>query len=306
MLLMNTKSSHHTGSYHFNFLRDALFPGFYISKLENCFSKYPFLLDTHKFDFYSLILFTKGKGKVKIDNELYEIKQNRLFFCPRNVEHSFHYTDTPEGYYTFFCQDYYSEEFSMIRLLYFFSFSLQISNRTPVHYIDISLKEKTVISLFDTLNEECSIYPNTKNNLSHIIRSYLNILILKLSSLLNDKYSLVSGETNTIIIKLSHLIEANFIQQQHSDFYAKSLGITEVKLNNICKKILNTGFKKIILERCMMEARKMLEQTDLSISEIAFKFNFSDDSYFNKVFKTFTRLTPGRYRKLHKKMLIRS
>ncbi len=303
---MNTRNTHFSSnSYHFNFLKDAVVPGFYISEFENCFSKYPFLLDTHLFDFYSFFLFTEGKGTVKIGNETHEIKQNRLFFCPNNTEHSFHFTENPQGYYTFFCQDFYSDEFSMIRLLYLFSFSLPIANRSPVHYIDISSKENTIISLFNTLYEECNIDINKKNNLPHIVRSYLNILILKLSELLNDKYALVSGETNTIIIKLSHLIEANFIHQQHADFYAKSLGIAEAKLNNICKKTLDIGLKKIILERRIMEIRKMLEQTNLSIAEIAFKFNFSDNSYFNKVFKSSTRLTPGRYRELHKKMLLK-
>jgi len=299
---MNNKNVHSAFPYHFNFLRDAVVPGFYISEFKDCFSKYPFLLNTHQFDFYSLVLFTKGKGTLKIGNESFEINQNRLFFCPRNTEHSFHFTEEPQGYYIFFCQDFYSDEFSMIRLLYLFSFSLSIANRAPVHYIDISSKEDTIKLLLDTLYDECNIEPLTENNLSHIVRSYLNILILKLSDLLNNKYAIVSGETNAIIIKLSHLIEANFIQQQHGDFYAKSLGITEAKLNSICKMTLDASLKKIIQERCIMEVRKTLEQTDLSIAEIAFKFNFSDNSYFNKVFKSFTRLTPGRYRELHKKM----
>ena len=302
---MNNKNDHSACTYHFNFLRDAVVPGFYISELNDCFSKYPFLLGTHSFDFYSLVYFTEGNGTIKIGNESYEIKQNRLFFCPRNTEHSFYFTDNVEGYYTFFCQDFYSDEFSMIRLLYLFSFSLPIANRAPVHYIEISENDKTIKLLLDTLQNECNIELKDKNNLSHIIRSYLNILILKLSDLLNNKYELVSGEANAIIIKLSHLIEDNFIQQQHGDFYAKSLGITEARLNSICKKTLDTNLKKIIQERCIMEVRKMLEQTDLSIAEIAFKFNFSDNSYFNKVFKSYTRLTPGRYRELHKRMLKR-
>ncbi|HNW96994.1 MAG TPA: AraC family transcriptional regulator [Bacteroidales bacterium] len=300
----DNKHSHHTsGPYHFNFLRDAVVPGFYISEFENCFSKYPFLINAHQFDFYSLALFTKGKGTVKISNETYEINPNRLFFIPANTEHSFHFSERSQGFYTFFCQDFYSDEFSMLRLLYLFSFFLPIANRKPVNYIDITEKENSIKSLFDILFDECNHAAIQKNNISHIVRSYLNILILKLSEFLNTKYSLVSGETNTIIIKLSHLIEANFIQQQHGEFYAKSLGISETKLNSICKKTLDSGLKKLILERRIMEVRKMLEQTDLSIAEIAYKFNYSDNSYFNKVFKSHTRLTPGRYRELHKRML---
>jgi len=62
------------------------------------------------------------------------------------------------------------------------------------------------------------------------------------------------------------------------------------------------SLKKIIQQRIMIEIRKLLEETDISVAEIAFKFNFSDDSYFNKVFKSHTRLSPGKYRELHQKM----
>jgi AraC family transcriptional activator of pobA len=292
-------------AYHFSFLRDAVVPGFYISDFKNCFTKYPFLIDPHRFNFYSLIYFTKGKGAVVIDDQKYELKANRLYLCHQNTEHSFHFSETPEGYYTFFCNDFYSEEFSMIRLLYLFSFSLPIANRVPVHYIDFNPGDTSATSLLDIMQSECSIRRENKNNLSHIIRSYLNILILKLTDTINSNSSLISGETNTMIIKLSHLIETNFAQQQSGEFYARSLQMTDSRLNAVCKKTLNTSLKKLIQERLIMEVRKTLEQTDLSVSEIAFRFNFSDDSYFNKVFKSYTRLSPGKYRELHKKILSR-
>ena len=297
---MHNKSPHSAGTYHFNFLRDAVVHGFYISGLKDCFSKYPFLSESHQFDFYSLAFFTKGNGVVKIGSESFEIKPGRLFFFPPNTGHSFQLTEEPEGYYTFFCQDFYADEFSMIRLLYLFSFSLPIASREPVQSIDLPQKKYSIRLLFDTLYNECHAEPHTK---SHIVRSYLNILILKLSDFFDNNYALNNRETNAIILQLEHLIEANFIRQPHGEFYAKLLGITEAKLNAICKRTFDMSPKKIIQERRIMEVRKMLEQTDLSVAEIAFKFNFSDNSYFNKVFKSYTQLTPGRYREIHKKMV---
>jgi AraC family transcriptional regulator, transcriptional activator of pobA len=290
-------------AYHFSFLRDASVPGFYITGFKDCFSKYPFLKGPHRFNFYSLIYFTHGKGSVDIDGQSFNIKPGRLFLCHMNTEHSFRFDETPEGYYTFFCNDFYSEEFSMIRLLYLFSFSLPIASRIPVRHLDFAPGDISAFSLFKIMQSECRLLRERKNNLPHIIRSYLNILILKLTDILNSSGSKISGDINTIIIKLSHLIEANFAQQQSGEFYARSLQLTEARLNSICKKTLNTSLKKLIQERLIMEVRKTLEQTDLSVSQIAFKFNFSDDSYFNKVFKSYTRLSPGKYRDLHKKIL---
>jgi AraC-like DNA-binding protein len=53
----------------------------------------------------------------------------------------------------------------------------------------------------------------------------------------------------------------------------------------------------------MQEARKLLWSTELTISEISFKLNFEDDSYFNKVFKKQTGITPKSFRDIHKKLI---
>jgi AraC family transcriptional regulator of adaptative response / methylphosphotriester-DNA alkyltransferase methyltransferase len=48
------------------------------------------------------------------------------------------------------------------------------------------------------------------------------------------------------------------------------------------------------------KAKNMLSETDLSIAEIARKFTY-DPSNFSKLFKSWTKETPGNYRKNYKK-----
>ena len=45
------------------------------------------------------------------------------------------------------------------------------------------------------------------------------------------------------------------------------------------------------------QAEKLLIETDLSVTEIAYATGFSGSAYFGKVFKNFTGKTPGNYRK---------
>jgi AraC family transcriptional regulator, transcriptional activator of pobA len=61
--------------------------------------------------------------------------------------------------------------------------------------------------------------------------------------------------------------------------------------------------KKILQDRLMQESRRLLLSTELSVAEISYKLNFEDNSYFNKVFRKSTGLTPKRFRDLHKKLL---
>lgn len=46
------------------------------------------------------------------------------------------------------------------------------------------------------------------------------------------------------------------------------------------------------------EAQLLLTDVTLTISEVAYKLNFDDKSYFSRIFKKKTGLTPAEFRKL--------
>jgi AraC-like DNA-binding protein len=47
----------------------------------------------------------------------------------------------------------------------------------------------------------------------------------------------------------------------------------------------------------MLEAKRLLINADISISEIAVHLNFQDNSYFTKFFKKYAGKTPEEFRK---------
>jgi transcriptional regulator GlxA family with amidase domain len=57
-----------------------------------------------------------------------------------------------------------------------------------------------------------------------------------------------------------------------------------------------TGFR-------LNQAKKLLAETELSVTEISFRCGFSDSAYMGKVFRKAFELTPQGYRKLRKQSL---
>jgi len=45
-----------------------------------------------------------------------------------------------------------------------------------------------------------------------------------------------------------------------------------------------------------LEAKRLLAHTNLSISEIAYRLNFQDNSYFGRFFKKYVKITPEAFR----------
>jgi AraC family transcriptional regulator, transcriptional activator of pobA len=289
--------------YHFSFLRDIKVHGIYYNSFKRFLDLYCFIRKEHAYDFYSLILFTQGSGSIKIKDDIFPVKPQTLCIIGPGQLHSFEGLEDVEGIVFFFCQDFYVEEFSFVRLLNVYSYTSQTGNNICNPCIRLSDNEFAAInSEINSIHSEYELYAPT-NNSAVIIRSHLNILLLKLT----DLYELKSGKSNStdsiIIHSLSHLVDSYFIKEQHLGFYTTAFNISESQLNEICNKHFNCGLKKILQNRLMQEARKLLLSSDLSVSEIAYKLNFEDNSYFNKVFKSKIGITPKRFRDIHKKLL---
>jgi AraC family transcriptional regulator, transcriptional activator of pobA len=292
--------------YHFSYLRDIKVHGIYFNSITRYLNQYPFIRKNHSHDFYSILLFTKGTGEIMINNDSFAIKPQTICLIAPNQVHSFDRLDDVEGVIFIFCQDYYVEEFSYVRLLNVFSYTTKINRNASYSCIDLSDNEfHPLITIINSIQHEYE-FSTSSNNAAVIIRSFLNIMLLKLSALYetrSSKSAKANKNDSLMIHSLAQLVDTYFIQEQQLGFYTSAFNISERQLNDICNKHFNCGLKKILLDRLMQESRKLLLSSELSIAEIAYKLNFEDNSYFNKVFKNKIGLTPRKFREMHKRLL---
>jgi AraC family transcriptional regulator, transcriptional activator of pobA len=289
--------------YHFSFLRDIKVHGIYFNSFVRFLSLYCFIRKEHAHDFYSVILFTGGNGSIIINSNTYTVQPQTICLVAPNQMHSFEGLEDVEGIIFFFCQDFYVEEFSFIRLLNVFSYTSQLDLNICNPCITLADNEfSSVISTINSIQQEYESYTSS-NNSAVIIRSHLNIMLLKLSALYEAKAGKSNINDSVLIHSLSHMVDSYFIQEQQLGFYTSAFNISESQLNDICNKHFNCGLKKILQNRLMQEARKLLLSSELTVSEIAYKLNFEDNSYFNKVFKNKIGLTPKRFRDIHKNLV---
>ena len=96
--------------------------------------------------------------------------------------------------------------------------------------------------------------------------------------------------------RYTDLINRDFIQHRKVESYAKELGITAPYLNNLCQQLVQRNALQLIHDRLLLEAKRHLIYTVLSISEIAYELGFNDPAYFNRFFKRLADLTPKQFR----------
>lgn len=79
--------------------------------------------------------------------------------------------------------------------------------------------------------------------------------------------------------------------------YANELGITAVHLNRICRQIAGKSALTLLQEHKIERAKNFLIHTAYSISEIAYRLDFSYPNYFARLFRKITGETPSEFRR---------
>lgn len=92
------------------------------------------------------------------------------------------------------------------------------------------------------------------------------------------------------------LVHENCSSEREVKFYADSLCISTRYLSSIVRCIAGTSPKEIIGRSVMLEIRMLLQSTDLSVQEIAYRLHFPDQSYLGRFFKKYAKVSPTEFR----------
>ena len=78
--------------------------------------------------------------------------------------------------------------------------------------------------------------------------------------------------------------------------YADRLGYSARTLNRLARQHTGLSAKQLIDERIILEAKRQLSHTDISVAEIAAQLGFDDASNFSSYFRRHTATTPATFR----------
>lgn len=101
---------------------------------------------------------------------------------------------------------------------------------------------------------------------------------------------------NGIIERFMELVHENYRTERLIGFYAYKLCITPKYLSKLVKEHTGRSASDWIESHVILEARAMLQNSDMTIQQIATSLNFSNQSFFGKYFKRATGISPKQYR----------
>ena len=98
--------------------------------------------------------------------------------------------------------------------------------------------------------------------------------------------------------RISEIISKNLDREDFTvEELAEKIGLSRSMLHRKLKKEIGKSASELITEMRLKKAKELLERSELTAAEIAYKTGFNSPSYFNKVFKKVYKISPGDLRK---------
>ena len=186
-----------------------------------------------------------------------------------------------------FIERFFNDNLFVYRFHYFHNFN------TPFY---LKTDQKKFESHLEKVKEIKYEITHLINDSDHLLRSLLYYLLIKLNREYVNQHQ-IKGELfeNIEVLNFIRLLDKNFKEKNKVSDYTEMLGISKTYLNQKLKTFGKSA-SELIKARILIEAKKELLYTDLSVSEIAYNLNFSEPANFNRFFKQLTSITPHRFR----------
>ncbi len=164
-----------------------------------------------------------------------------------------------------------------------------------------SLKNNT-FHLNKTENSECEILLKNlhRERKNKQIAKYLLLSFLEKIKTIQTQYQTEEKFVSKgfQLVKLfKNQIDSYFLEHKNVAFYAQKLNITPNHLTETIKQQTGKTPKKMISDKIVLEAKKLLLYSEMDIAEISHYLDFSEPSHFGKFFKKETNFTPNEFRK---------
>lgn len=244
---------------------------------------------------YYKILWNREKTHaVNIDGYSFILKKNQVLFCtPLNILEIPLDTGLISIVFNreFYCLRDHDHEVSCQGLLFFGS------SLPPV----ITLNKIEIVS-FETMFQIFKEEFETKDQIQgEMLRVMLKRLLIKSTRLVAEKSinSKLSAPQLDLVRKYYILVENHFKEKHKVTEYAELLFKSPKTLSNLFKKTGEKSPLKIINERIMLEAKRLLLFSTKNADEIGYELGYKEAAHFSKFFKSHTGLPPAQFKEQH-------
>ncbi len=238
------------------------------------------------------VVLVRAGGRVVIDFNEYQPGQDALFFI--NVGQYYWFDPACTGtvlYYhrDFYCIQLHDKEVACDGILFHNAYDV------PVVFMDDEART-TMLAIVQEIRTEMA---QQDSGMEEMLRILLKQLIIRATRLWKQQHHVVSEETRQEVEfsrTFSQLVEGHYTRQHAVADYAAMLHITPKALNKRITRYSNQTPNDVIKNRIILEAKRLLIHTPLTVKEIGYRLGYDDPSYFIRLFTKQVAAPPQSFR----------
>lgn len=239
----------------------------------------------HRHTFYQLLFLTAGHGTHIIDFEPYPLEPPAFFFVSPGQVHCWQAGSAPEGYVLLFTPD-----FLLLGLLDVLQLSF-FHSKIPHLKLDNS-QAGSLVSQIEAMQAE---YETAEFLRASVLSAYLHILLVKIQRLYVSQTAPTISD-DRLVRQFKQLVGEFYLTERSVSAYASRIGISTGHLTDQVKSATGQTPGQIIRQAVILEAKRLLANTDLTVEQISLQLAFDDPAYFGRLFRRETDMSPGRFR----------
>lgn len=238
---------------------------------------------SHSHPFCEIMFVCSGRGSITVREAEYEVEKGDIIVYNPNVEHS----EKTMGE-------------SGLELVFFGITNFKIGNlpfdcilddnASPV--IHTGEYEEEYDFYFSSLVKEVASSKPYNEIFSKYLARLILIGILRLSNISEAKFV-----TNAIFTRMHNYLNSHFTEIESMDEVCEELKISKYYLSHVFKKYMGKPPMQYVTSKRISYAKKLLQETDLSATEIGERCGYKDHVLFFKAFKKQEGMTPITFRK---------
>ena len=237
---------------------------------------------------FQILYLQGGSARVQLDDMYYALQPGQLLVVPQMCIHGFSFDQDSVGYVVTIAYPLVTKILGAAQAMF---------NRPVIHTLRDDHESHYAKMAFFMLNNEHNNVLSLHRNLQ--IEALLTTILVwatrnSLDAGLNNGRE--NEKTGKHFDHFGRLIEEHYTQHHLVVFYAGKIGITAAHLNVITRQFAGKSALELIHERIMLEAKRNLAYTTLTINEVAYLIGFSDPAYFTRFFKRLTGLSPREFK----------
>ena len=248
--------------------------------------------EAHRHDYHELFLMLEGESDHVVDGRAVTIAAGRAFMIGRGQVHQLVATRGFRGVVVRFAEDLLSgasQETSPGWLL--------VACGGTV--LDPPARElEHAVALVRLLDDELQRPPDagTSTMLGASLGALLTLVHRWQVGASMGTPAAVTDPDVALLHRFVRLLEAEHGQHHDAAWYAGQIGISTNHLAATLTKLTGRSTKRLVTDRLMTEASRLLRYTDLTVQQVAHRLGYDDPLYLSRAFKAWSGASPTAWR----------